>query len=101
MKISNIVNSYGKKYTPYQGDLVNHLPMGQLAVYKLTEDLDKTESYSKIYIQNADINKVKESVKEVDTLEETLGKRDLYESALNVLKKEMTHDNVECYIKKM
>ena len=101
MKISSIVNYYGKMYTPYQGDLVNHLPMGQLAVYKLTGDLDKTRYYSKFYNQNKNINKVRETFKKVNTLEETLGKRNLYESALNILEKEMTHDNVEYYIKKI
>ncbi len=101
MKLSDIVNSYGEMYSPYQGNFVNHLPMGQLAIYKLTKSLDKVSSYSKMYIENADINKVSESFQEVDNLEETLGKRDLYESALNILKKEMTHDNVNYYIKKM
>src|SRR6056297_3627711 len=100
MKISNIVNSYGKKYTPYQGDLVNHLPMGQLAVYKLTEDLDKTKFYSNLYTQNTSINDVSESFKKVKSLEETLGKRELYESALDFLERKMTHDNAEYYIKK-
>ncbi len=101
MNISNIVNSYGKLHTPYQGNLVNHLPMGQLAVYKLTEDIDKTESYSNLYNKNRNINKVRETFKKVDTLEETLGKRELYESALAFLENEMTHDNVNYYIKKM
>src|SRR6056297_3040105 len=101
MKISNIVNSYGKKYTPYQGNLVNHLPMGQLAVYKLTKDLDKTKFYSKLYVQNTSINSVSSSFKKVDTLEEALGKRELYESVLDFLDKKMTCDNVDFYIKKI
>ena len=101
MKINDIVNSYGENHTPYQGNLVNHLPMGQLAVYKLTEDLEKTKSYSELYIENRDINKVKEFFDEVENFEDALGERSQYESLLSFLKKEITHNNVYYYIEKM
>src|SRR6056297_4207113 len=101
MKINDIVNSYGENHTPYQGNLVNHLPMGQLAVYKLTKDLEKTKSYSELYIENRDINKVKEFFDEVENFEDALGERSQYESLLSFLKKEITHNNVYYYIEKM
>src|SRR6056297_2971204 len=101
MGISNIVNYYGKMHTPYQGDLVNHLPMGQLAVYKLTQDLSKTKSYSELYNENKSINKVSNFFEKVNSLEKNLGERESYEPALAFLEDKMTHDNAECYIKKM
>ena len=39
MAISKIINYYGEKHRPYMGGLVNHLPMGQLAIYKMSNDL--------------------------------------------------------------
>lgn len=101
MEISNIVNYYGKMHTPYQGDLVNHLPMGQLAVYKLTQDLSKTKSYSELYNENKSINKVSNFFEKVNSLEKNLGERESYEPALAFLEDKMTHDNAEYYIKKM
>jgi hypothetical protein len=101
MKISDIVNSYGEKHTPYQGNLVNHLPMGQLAVFQLTEDLEKTKSYSELYIENRDINKVSEFFDKVENYENALGERNHYESVLSLLEEEITHNNVYYFIEKM
>src|SRR6056297_4111584 len=101
MGISNIVNYYGKMHTPYQGDLVNHLPMGQLAVYKLTQDLSKTKSYSELYNENKSINKVSNFFEKVNSLEKNLGERESYEPALAFLEDKMTRANAEYYIKKM
>lgn len=101
MKISELINTYGEKHNPYQGNLVNHLPMGQLAMYKISDSIEKTKEYTEKYVSSRDINKVSEFYDEVDSLEETLGNRNQYESALAILEKDMNHENADYYIKKV
>ncbi|GEM_PF-795882 len=93
MGIGNLVNEYGKMQSPYMGNLVNHLPMGQLAVYKMSNSLEEALSYSKKYSKKASGNPILEEYGLVEDLEECVGERGLYEPCLDLFHKEMTLGN--------
>lgn len=93
MGIGSLVNKYGENSSPYMGNLVNHLPMGQLAFYKMTNSLEETLSYSQKYSKRSSANPVKEDYEKVETIEECVGNRDLYEPCLDLFQDEMTLDN--------
>ncbi len=99
MSIGKIINDYGKNHSPYMRNLVNHLPMGQLALYKLTGSLEYVDSYSREYIEKTKINLVQEEHPVLGSLEESVGKRELYESALSIIKKEINHENIHICIR--
>ena len=89
MSLGKLINKYGEVYTPYVGELVNHLPMGQVALYKLGHDLDKVEKFTKDYTEKYRIDRVKDFYEkiETDTLDDYLGNRYHYEDCLNFIKK--------------
>lgn len=89
MRIGEIVNSYAREQSPYMNGLVNHLPMGQLALYMMGNDLDKIQSYSKSYIKKGRIDLVKKKYDKVHSIEECLGKRDLYEGCVDYINSEI------------
>lgn len=95
MNIADLINKDGEKYSPYMSGLVNHLPMGQLALYKLTDDLGKVEEYTEGYLKRSSIDPVKESKVQVDSIEECLGERDLYKPCLDLLRVILEHDPLE------
>ena len=95
MNIADLINKDGEKYSPYMSGLVNHLPMGQLALYKLTDDLGKVEEYTKGYLKRSSIDPVKESKIQVDSIEECLGERELYKPCLDLLRVILQHDPLE------
>lgn len=95
MSIEQLINRDAEKYSPYVNGLVNHLPMGQLALYKLTDDIEKVEEYTKTYLKRANIDKVKEDYRKVDTIEECLGKRDLYEPCLELIREKLKDENLD------
>ncbi|OHW62012.1 hypothetical protein EUAN_14600 [Andreesenia angusta] len=99
MSIGNIVNEYGEKYSPYMGGFVNHLPMGQLAIYKMTGDLKKVEDYSELFLSMYRIDRVKPEYHKVDTLEECVGKRELYESCLELFESRVDDCKKDEFIK--
>ncbi|MCR3955791.1 MAG: hypothetical protein NUK57_05790 [Gudongella sp.] len=93
MSIAELVNRHGEEYSPYQGNLVNHLPMGQLAYFKLTGDLEGAEEFTKKYIQRASINPVKKGFQKSDDIWKCVENRDGYEACLALVKEEMTLEN--------
>ncbi|MGO1528509.1 MAG: questin oxidase family protein [Senegalia sp. (in: firmicutes)] len=95
MNIARIINENSQKYSPYNNGLVNHLPMGQFALYKLTNNIEKTEEYTKNYLKKSNIDKVKEEYKKVNTIEECLGKRDLYEGCLELIREISKNEDIE------
>lgn len=99
MSIGSIINEYGEKYSPYMGGFVNHLPMGQLAIYKMTGDLKKVEDYSELFLSMYRIDRVKLEYHKVDTLEECVGKRELYESCLELLESRVDDYKKDEFIK--
>lgn len=86
MGIEKVINKDAERYSPYMNGLVNHLPMGQFALYKMTDDIEKVEKYTKYYLNKTNIDKVKEEYKKVNSIEECLGKRDLYEPCLDLIR---------------
>ena len=89
MKISEVVNKYGKIYSPYASGLVNHLPMGQLALYMMGNGVDKVASYSENYVSRGRLDRVKDEVVELEDINQCLGNRELYESCLVLIKNEI------------
>lgn len=97
MSLGKLINKYGEVYTPYVGELVNHLPMGQVALFKLENDLNKVEKFTKAYIERYRIDRVGGPYEKIDTdnLEDYLGKRYLYEDCLNFIKKLSVDRDIE------
>ncbi len=82
MTIGTLINEFGKHYSPYMGSLVNHLPMGQLALYQMTQDLEKVEVYSQYFTNRYTIDPVETEVESADSLSDCVGKRELYSACL-------------------
>lgn len=101
MNIGEIINHYGEKHTPYVGSLVNHLPMGQLAMYKMTDDLDKVKGFTDTFLERANINHVQKDHPNIHSIEEALGNRSLYEACLLLIRKERNNTDIDEYVKKM
>lgn len=101
MYISELVNEYAKPYSPYMGDFVNHLPMGQLALFQMNKDQEKILSYSEYYINKFKIDLAKSHYPSVSSLEECLGKRDLYESCLDLVKEAIETEGMDKVIVKI
>src|SRR5699024_4353900 len=93
--LADIINEYGEKQSPYMRNLVNHLPMGQLAFYKLTKELEGLKEYSKEYNEKFKINPVKTEYPKKSSLEECLGKRELYESCLDIIKERSKKEGLD------
>lgn len=98
MTIGELINKYGEDYSPYMSGLVNHLPMAQLALYKITGDLNKVESLSKTHIAKSRIDLVREEYPKCTSIKSCLGKRNMYESCLKILQDKIDEDNVTNYV---
>lgn len=100
MTISRIINKYGKNHSPYtRRGLVNHLPMGQLALYQMTKDVRKVSEFSKGYIIRGKISRVERVYGKVNSIEECLGKRELYEACLDLIKETFKKEDKDQLIK--
>lgn len=95
MTVESIINKTGKEFSPYMGPLINHLPMAQWAVYKLSRESELVDEFTLKYLENARIDKSRKEYKGVNSLEEALGKRDLYEGTIDFLKKELLTKDIE------
>lgn len=95
MTAESIINKTGEGFSPYMGDLVNHLPMAQWALYKLSGEGKSVDRFTNKYLDRININKVKEEFQEVNSLEEALGNRDLYEGTLKFLKEQVETQDIE------
>lgn len=94
MSIGEIINSYARQQSPYMGQIVNHLPMGQFALYRLGQELDEIENYSLAYNRKFNINGIDEKDMQVESLEYCLGKRRLYEPCLNLIKEKIEEQDL-------
>lgn len=101
MSVGPIINETARKYSPYQGTLVNHLPMAQWALYKLSGSSEIPKEFTQKYLERSQINKVKEEYAKVDSLEEALGNRDLYEGTLDFLKEDLHKNDIEKLTRKI
>lgn len=93
MTISNIINEYGKRYSPYMSGLVSHLPMAQFALYKITGDLERVKEFTEYQLRNSKIDLVRENYPTCTCLKQCFGKRDMYESYLDLLDREINEGN--------
>lgn len=101
MKLSEQINSCAEKYTPYMDGFVNHLPMAQLALYRMSGSLERVKAYSEYFVNHFNINPVKNEYPKVERLEECVGKRDIYEGCLDKVKEEIASrgvDDVICWV---
>lgn len=98
MTIGEIINYYGDDYRPYIGHLVNHLPMGQLAIYKMTNDLDKVKSFTESFLERTNIDPAQDNYLVINTLEEAVGHRDLYESCLDLIRRDSADRDLDDYV---
>lgn len=95
MSIGKLINDYGRQFSPYSGSLVNHLPMGQLAYFKLTNDLEGTRTYTEEYVKRNNINKVKIEYPKVISIKECLGNPEMYESCLELIVNEVEKEGID------
>lgn len=95
MTVESIINKTGEGSSPYMGDLVNHLPMAQWAVYKLSGESERVDKFTKKYLNRTNIDKIDIEYKKVASIEEALGKRDLYEGTLELLKEKVKTEDIE------
>lgn len=95
MNIEQLINQDAEKNSPYMGGFINHLPMVEFALFNITKDISKVEDYFKYYQNNYNIDKVKDNYEKVDSLEECLGKKELYESCLYFIRNDTGEENIE------
>jgi hypothetical protein len=95
MDIADIINKYGELYTPYMSGLVNHLPMAQYAMYSMTGDADSVSKFTDRYLNGVQIDLVKEDFEPVESIDECLGKRELYEACLEKIRRETEKRAIE------
>jgi len=99
MEIYELINEYGEPYSPYVGGLTNHLPMGQLALYKMGVSVEKVKVYTDIYTKKVAIDPVLKSGVEVNSLKEALGHVRLYDATVDYFKKEIAKSGVDETVK--
>lgn len=95
MNIEQLINKDAEKDSPYMGNFINHLPMVKFALFRITDDIKKVENYVEYYLNSYNIDKVKEHYEKVDSLEECLGKTELYESCLVFIRNITGEENIE------
>ncbi|QSX09485.1 DUF4243 domain-containing protein [Alkalibacter rhizosphaerae] len=101
MQIHELVNEYARPYSPYMGNFVNHLPMGQLALYQMNRKLEDIKSYSDYYVNHFNIDLAKTNYPKVHSIEECLGKRDLYESCLDAVRESIEAEGMDKVIRRI
>lgn len=99
MLLSELINQYGKEQSPYMEGLVNHLPMCQVALYKLTKDLDKVASYTKYYNSHFNVDPVSLDYVPASSIDECLGKREQYEACLDLIKEDIENFGMDHMLK--
>ena len=98
MNISTVVNKYARQYSPYASGFVNHLPMGQLALYMMGNKIEKIESYSEDYANRGRLDPVLENFEKANSIEECVGNREMYEACLLLVEEEITSKGIDNYI---
>lgn len=98
MDIGKLINKGAEERSPYANGLVNHLPMGQFALYKMTDDIKKVEEYTEYYLNRSSISPVKKDYEKVHTIEECLGNRDLYEPCLELIRERQSEEDLESLV---
>lgn len=95
MNIEQLINKDAEKNSPYMGGFINHLPMVIFALFSITNDIKKVENYVEYYLNNYNIDMVKENHEKVNSLDECLGKTELYESCLDFIRNNKGEEKIE------
>lgn len=101
MKLSQLINEQGRKQSPYMEGLVNHLPMGQFALYQLTKDLNKVADYTAYYNQRFDVDPVRKKDSPAPSIQECLGNREAYEPCLDLIHREVRSRGADVMMEKI
>ncbi|NBG88592.1 questin oxidase family protein [Isachenkonia alkalipeptolytica] len=101
MNLSQLINENGRKQSPYMEGLVNHLPMGQFALYQLTKDLSRVASYTEFYNDRFHVDPVSESFTPATSIHGCLGNREAYEACLALMEDEVKTHGSEAMIEKI
>lgn len=99
MSIGSFIVESGKGYAPYVGQFVNHLPMVQMALYKITEDLNKVEAFTKTFFERNMIDTIIDKSIAINDFDLILGRRDLYKPCLAKIDSDLTDNDLDTYIK--
>jgi hypothetical protein len=95
MDIAEIINKNGELYRPYMSGLVNHLPMAQYAMYSMTGDVDFVFEFTERYLKGVQIDLSKKDFESVESMDECLGKRDMYEACLERIRHETENRDID------
>lgn len=98
MTIAKLINEYGEKHSPYMRGLINHLPMAQLALYKMTGDLERVKEFTIDGVNRFKFIPVLEEYPKCESIVNCIGKKDMYESFLDQLRIELKETNVKGYV---
>lgn len=99
--LHQIVNQYAKSYRPYMGGFINQLPMAQLALYEMTGDIERVIDYSTYFIDHFSIDPIKSSYPTMTTIDACVGKREAYESCLDLVRAEIAAWGVDEAVKQV
>jgi hypothetical protein len=81
------------------GRFINHLPMAQLALYRMTGDLDRVEAYSAYFANHFSVDPLQSNYPAVESIDACIGKRDFYEPCLDLVNEAMASQGVEQIVK--
>ncbi|MFA5576780.1 MAG: hypothetical protein WC983_05840 [Tissierellaceae bacterium] len=95
MFLSQIVNDYGKMYSPYIRGQVNDLPMTQIALYKMSGDIEKVKNHTDLFLENVSFEPLKSDFPKVESIEECLGRKELYGSCLKLMESKIESEGVD------
>lgn len=95
LNIEQLINKDAENNSPYMGGFINHLPMVLFALFSITDDIGKVENYVEYYLNKYNIDKVKTNYEKVYSLEECLGKNELYESCLDYIRNNSGGETIE------
>ena len=87
MTIGDSINRFNRKYSPYMGNLVNHLPMGQLALYKMSDNVALADEYARYFTAHFAIDPLEINSEPANSLDECLGNRSRYAACLPITRK--------------
>lgn len=95
MFLSQIVNNYGKMYSPYIRGKVNDLPMTQIALYKMSGDIEKVKNHTDLFLENVSFEPLKSDYPKVNSIDECLGRKELYGSCLDLMERKIDREGVD------
>ena len=89
-----IINRHAESCRPYMGRFINHLPMAQLALYRMTGDLDRVETYSAYFTNHFSVDPLQSNYPAVDSIDACIGQRNWYEPCLDLVNEAMASQGV-------